>query len=79
MSPRRRWQPLQDGLVEGDPVFLSGIRVGSGEKLYLNENFRAIATFWIEDGVVVPKDSSAAIHTDGLFGSKFIVLEPGAE
>jgi phospholipid/cholesterol/gamma-HCH transport system substrate-binding protein len=24
-------------------------------------------------------DTSAAIHTDGLFGGKFIVLEPGAE
>ena len=27
----------------------------------------------------LPLDTSAAIHTDGLFGSKFVVLEPGAE
>lgn len=68
-----------DGLVEGDPVYLSGVRIGSVEKMWLNENFRAVVTFWINHDIRIPKDSSAAIHTDGLFGSKFIVLEPGAE
>lgn len=68
-----------DGLAEGDPVYLSGVRIGTVEKLWLNKNFRAIVNFWINDGIKIPKDSSAAIHTDGLFGSKFVVLEPGAE
>ncbi len=68
-----------DGLVEGDPVFLSGVRIGTVEKMYLDENFRARVTFWVDDSIMIPNDSSAAIHTDGLFGSKFIVLEPGAE
>ena len=68
-----------DGLVEGDPVYLSGVRIGSVEKMWLNENFRAIVTFWIRDNIPIPSDSSAAIHTDGLFGSKYIVVEPGGE
>jgi len=68
-----------DGLVEGDPVYLSGVRIGSVEKMWLNKDFRAVISFWIRDGINIPKDSSAAIHTDGLFGSKFVVLEPGAE
>ncbi len=68
-----------DGLGEGDPVYLSGVRIGSVEKMYLNKDFRAVVTFWLKDGIQLPSDSSAAIHTDGLFGSKFIVLEPGAE
>jgi phospholipid/cholesterol/gamma-HCH transport system substrate-binding protein len=68
-----------DGLVEGDPVYLSGVRIGTVEKMWLNKDFRAIVTFWINDDINIPSDSSAAIHTDGLFGSKFIVLEPGAE
>ena len=38
-----------------------------------------MVTFWIDGDVKIPKDSSAAIHTDGLFGSKFISLGPGAE
>ena len=66
-----------DGLTEGNPVHLSGVRVGIVEKMWLNNNFRAVVTFWLKEGVEVPKDSSAAIHTDGLFGSKFLVLEPG--
>lgn len=68
-----------DGLVESDPVYVSGIRVGVVKKMWLDNNFRAIVTFWIEEGSEVPKDSSAAIHTDGLFGSKYVVLEPGGE
>jgi phospholipid/cholesterol/gamma-HCH transport system substrate-binding protein len=68
-----------DGLSEGDPVYLSGVRIGSVEKMWLNKDFRAVVTFWLKGGIELPSDSSAAIHTDGLFGSKFIVLEPGAE
>ena len=67
-----------DGLVSGDPVYLSGIRIGAVEKMWLDENFRAIVAMQLRDGVSIPNDSSAAIHTDGLFGSKFVVLEPGA-
>ncbi len=66
-----------DGLIVGDPVYLSGIRIGSVEKMWLNNNFRAIVSFQLKDDLVIPEDSSAAIHTDGLFGSKFVVIEPG--
>ncbi len=68
-----------DGLTEGSGVYLSGIKVGIVEKMWLSDNFRAVVTIRIKDDVVLPKDSSAAIHTDGLFGSKFVTLEPGAE
>ena len=33
----------------------------------------------MDSSVRLPADTSAAIHTDGLFGSKFVVLEPGGE
>ena len=68
-----------DGLSEGDPVYLSGVRIGSVEKMWLNKDFRAVVTFWLKGGVELPSDSSAAIHTDGLFGSKFIGLAAGDE
>ena len=29
--------------------------------------------------IELPVDSSAAIHTDGLFGSKFVVIDPGGD
>lgn len=68
-----------NGLIEGDSVFLSGIRIGTVEKMFLNKNYRIVVALRLNNDVYVPIDSSAAIHTDGLFGGKFIVLEPGAE
>lgn len=68
-----------DGLIEGDPVFLSGIRVGTVEKMFLKDDFRIVVALRLDGDVYAPVDSSAAIHTDGLFGGKFVVLEPGAE
>lgn len=68
-----------DGLYEGDEVRLGGIRIGTVGAQQLDEHYRAVVSLNIKDGVDVPVDSAAAIHTDGLFGSKFIVLEPGVE
>ena len=68
-----------DGLVPGDEVRMGGIRVGSVYAQKLDAHYRAVLTLSINDGVKLPLDSSAAIHTDGLFGAKYIVLEPGGE
>lgn len=68
-----------DGLSDGDDVRLSGIRVGWVERQTLDASFHAVLTLRMEVGVSVPADSSAAIHTDGLFGSKFVVLDPGGD
>ncbi len=68
-----------DGLLPGDEVRLSGIRVGYVESQALDANYRALLTFAIRSEVKLPLDTSAAIHTNGLFGSKFVVLEPGGE
>jgi phospholipid/cholesterol/gamma-HCH transport system substrate-binding protein len=68
-----------DGLFPGDPVRLGGIRVGTVEKAELDRNYRARLTFRMEAGVKLPEDTAAAIHTDGLFGSKFVVLLAGGE
>ncbi|TCS61252.1 MlaD family protein [Varunaivibrio sulfuroxidans] len=68
-----------DGLYEGDDVRLAGVRVGTVGMQRLDKNYRAVVTLKIKKDVVLPKDSSAAIHTDGLFGSKAVVLEPGGD
>lgn len=68
-----------DGLFEGDEVRLGGIRVGTVGAQVLDKNFRAVVTLNLDDGIELPIDSAAGIHTDGLFGSKFVVLEPGIE
>ena len=68
-----------DGLFPGDPVRLGGIRVGKVAKAELDANHRARLTLRLDSDVKLPQDTAAAIHTDGLFGSKFVVLLVGGE
>ena len=68
-----------DGLSAGADILLSGIEVGKVEKIELDDEYRARVTFRINGGVELPADTATAIHTDGLFGSKFVVLDPGGD
>ena len=66
-----------DGLTRGADVSLAGLKVGTIVDDSIDSNYRASVTIRIDDDVRLPTDTSAAIHTDGLFGSKYINLEPG--
>ncbi len=66
-----------DGLLEGAPVRLAGIDVGVVQGLELKGGFQSRATLLIDTGIKVPNDSAAVIHTDGLFGAKYVEVEPG--
>lgn len=66
-----------DGLSEGAPVYVSGVEVGRVQQMSLAENSRARVTLWIRPGYELPADTAAAIHTEGVFGSKFMILDPG--
>jgi phospholipid/cholesterol/gamma-HCH transport system substrate-binding protein len=68
-----------DGLGIGDDVQLAGIPIGEVESFTLDANYRARVTLQINRDIELPLDTAAAIHTDGLFGTKFVVLEPGGE
>ena len=68
-----------DGVVVGSDVRLGGIKIGRVAHLALDDRFRAVMTFEINEGVGLPTDTSASVHTDGLFGAKFVGLEPGGE
>jgi phospholipid/cholesterol/gamma-HCH transport system substrate-binding protein len=66
-----------DGLSEGDSVQLAGIPIGKVEKMALDESYRSLLTLRINPGIDIPTDTSVAIHTAGLFGVKYVVLDPG--
>ena len=68
-----------DGLADGDTVNLGGIKVGVVDGQRLDEHYRAVLTLRVRENLELPTDTSVAIHTDGLFGTKFVVLEPGGE
>ncbi len=67
------------GIGPGSPVEVAGIPVGAVEAMSLQPDYRARVTMRIDSGIVLPRDTAAAIHTDGLFGGKFLVLDPGGE
>lgn len=68
-----------DGLEPGAEVRLSGVPVGRVEAVTLSSSFRVRVTLLIDAGVELPADTAASIQTDGLFGGKFMVLEPGGD
>jgi len=69
-----------DGIRQGTDVRMSGIKVGTviGEKLE-PETYFAVLTLSIDNAVKLPTDTSAKIVSDGLLGSKYVALEPGAD
>ena len=68
-----------DGLSEGADIHMGGIPIGVVGPQSLDADYRAHVTLQINNGVKLPMDSSAAIHTDGLFGTKYVVIDPGGD
>ncbi len=66
-----------DGLEMGDIVRLAGVPVGKVTAAKLDDQFNAILTLELKDGLKIPTDSSASIVSDGVLGSKYIEIEPG--
>jgi phospholipid/cholesterol/gamma-HCH transport system substrate-binding protein len=68
-----------DGIAKGADVKLAGIKIGSVDSLSLEDNtYYAILSLSINEGVNIPKDSSAIVSTSGLLGGKYIRINPGA-
>lgn len=68
-----------DGIVPGSEVRISGMVVGHVISTTLDDQFRAVATLRLNEGVQVPVDTAAAIESDSLLGSKFIDLKLGGD
>jgi phospholipid/cholesterol/gamma-HCH transport system substrate-binding protein len=69
-----------DGLERGADVRISGIKVGEVIDQKLDpQTYRAEVRFTVHDGVEVPADSSAAVVSNGLLGSKYLSLIPGGD
>ncbi len=66
-----------DGLQVGDVVRLAGVTVGKVVAAELDNDFNALLTLELKEGLKIPDDSSASIVSDGILGSKYIEIEPG--
>ena len=65
-----------DGVNPGDNIMISGINVGYVEEVILKKNYPSIR-MKIKKDLNISDDSSVSIQTDGLFGSKFLMVEMG--
>lgn len=66
-----------DGLREGAPVRLAGVPVGVVSDMRLTDRYKAETVLSLRGDVELPDDSAAIIETEGLFGTKYIELQPG--
>jgi phospholipid/cholesterol/gamma-HCH transport system substrate-binding protein len=68
------------GIGLGSDVRVGGIKVGVISDLSLDsKTYEAVATMQISRDTKLPKDSSAAVASNGLMGEKFIQLTPGGD
>jgi phospholipid/cholesterol/gamma-HCH transport system substrate-binding protein len=69
-----------EGLRDGGDVRISGIKVGSIVSQELDpKSFVAIVKISVDPSIKLPVDTVATITSSGLFGDKFLSLEPGNE
>ena len=66
------------GLKKRASVKIGGVDVGQVIEIDLDDEFRAKVKLDVDGELQLPDDSSAAIYTQGLLGSQYIALEPGA-
>jgi len=68
-----------DGVNVGSDVRMSGIKVGTVEKMSLDpKSYNAVVTLALDSSVKLPDDSSVRITSEGLLGNQYLSIEPGA-
>lgn len=66
------------GLKVGDPVQISGVKVGQVAAVALDPtSYLAKVTMEIDEHIKVPDDSAATISSQGLLGGLYMGIEPG--
>jgi phospholipid/cholesterol/gamma-HCH transport system substrate-binding protein len=69
-----------DGLDVGSEVRLAGIKVGTITAARIDpQSYRALVDFTVQNAIRLPKDSAAAINSDGLLGGKYLGLSVGGD
>ncbi len=66
------------GLKEGAFVEIAGVKVGKVVRIRLDrEDYEAVVTLAIDEGVPIQEDSIASIRTAGLIGDRYVAITPG--
>lgn len=69
-----------EGLKEGDNVWLSGVKIGTVKRVRIISEGKVVVDFSLRDNQhdFIYTDATASIGSDGLVGSKIVVLRPGS-
>jgi len=65
------------GVVEGALVSVAGVDVGSVDRIWVEDN-QAWMELAIDEDLLLPRDTSAAIRARSVLGEKYVQLIPGA-
>ncbi len=69
-----------DGLLVGNDVRISGVKVGSIVSIEIDpQTFLARVVFTVRKGLDLPVDTVAEIVSESLMGGKYIALVPGGD
>ena len=68
-----------DGVAEGSAVRFAGMPIGEVQTVTLLPDYSVELSLAVNPDVEIPTDSAALIETDGLFGAKYIEIQPGGE
>ncbi len=70
-----------EGLKEGDNVWLSGVKIGTVKRVQIVSEGKVVVSFSLKDkqNEFIKKDATAYVGSDGLVGSKIVVIRPGSE
>ena len=68
-----------EGLKEGDNVWLSGVKIGTVREVSIVKEGKVVVTLSLKNNQnkFIKKDATAFIGSDGLVGSKIVVIRPG--
>lgn len=68
------------GLQQGNEVRIGGVKVGTISSIHLDpETYDSVVKMTVSSRLKFPVDTVAAIADDGIFGGKYLLLEPGQD
>lgn len=67
------------GLRPRASIRIGGVRIGEVKAIGLDPDFRSRVTLEVDAALELPEDTSASILTEGLLGSQYLELAPGAD
>ena len=64
------------GLIVGNDVKMSGVKIGVVNRVYLDDDFLANVEFKVFSNINIPKESVVSISSEGILGNKYLSIIP---